>query len=99
MRRRSCKICGFQSRPGAIGTYHVVPLEVTEQARMPESETIELCSDCHQELYTWYKANVTPVAYDPAAKWFMGKSGVDIVKAYRLAFNSFVRYKNEQRRS
>jgi len=94
----TCELCGYRSQLGDIEKHHIVPVEVTEQAGMPQSQTLRLCSNCHREVHKWYSAKVWDMAYDPATKRFRAKSYPEMVKEYQSAFNSFVKYKNEQKK-
>ena len=96
MGSQTCAICASQSRLGALEMHHIVPTEITEQADMPYSETIELCSSCHQELLAWYSTRVTHVTYDPAIKMFKNIPPAEIARAYQAAFETFVKHKREQ---
>ena len=98
MGNKTCQICASQSRLGALETHHIVPTEITEQADMPYSETVELCSICHQELLAWCSTRVTHVTYDPAIKMFKNIPPAEIVKSYQTAFETFVKHKREQGR-
>ena len=99
MERNTCEICGYQSQLGAIEIHHIIPTEVTEEAGMQRSQTVVLCCNCHREVHTWYSAKVTDTAYDTASQRFKDKSSLEIVKAYQHAFDSFAKYKNEQKKS
>ncbi|MBA7702465.1 hypothetical protein ES703_111233 [subsurface metagenome] len=65
---------------------------------MPESATMSLCCNCHYELHAWYRMKVTNMSYDPDIKRFRDKSWDENVGDYEAAFNSFNKYKNEQRK-
>ena len=96
MRKQKCEICGTRIEPGYIERHHIVPTQVTEQAGLPESQTLELCSDCHREVHARYSANVSEMAYDLQTKQFRTKSGVELVKEYHSALNSFIKYKKNE---
>jgi len=49
--RGACKVCGYVSHLGAVAQHHIIPRDVTKQAGMPESATVNLCCNCHFELY------------------------------------------------
>ena len=99
MGKETCEVCGCESELGVTEKHNVVPTEVTKQARIPESKIVRVCPNCHQELNRWYSTRVTDMAYNPAAKQFRAKSGLEMVKEYQSAFNSFVKYKKEQKRA
>ena len=98
MRRETCEICGYLSQLGAIEKHHIIPTAVTEQAGMPESQTVGLCSNCDREVHIWYSGKVTDVAYSPSAKQFRPKSWPEMVKEYQAAFNSFAKFKKQQKK-
>jgi len=97
--RGVCKVCGYVSHLGAVAQHHIIPKDVTQEAKMPESATVNLCCNCHSELYTWYKTKVTDVVYDTETKRFKGKPWEERVKDYEHAFNEFKKYKDEQKKS
>lgn len=96
MRKERCELCGCRIELGSIERHHVVPTMVTEQAGLPESRTLRLCSNCHREAHTWYSAKVSDMAYEPETKRFRAKSWVEMVKEYNSAFNSFTKYKKKR---
>ena len=98
MGRDACEICGYQSQLGAIEKHHIIPIEVTEEAGIQKSQTVDLCCNCHREVHAWYSAKVMDIAYDPASQRFKDKSSLETVKAFQAAFNSFSKYKNEQKK-
>jgi hypothetical protein len=77
--------------------HHIVPREVTDEAGMPQSQTVRLCNDCHEEVHAWYTARVHHTEYDQDTRRFRTKSYLEMVSEYQLAFNAFVNYKNTQR--
>ena len=95
MERESCEVCGYRSQLGAIEKHHILPTEVTEEAGVPASQTLRLCSNCHREVHTWYSIKVMNMVYDSAAKQIRDRSSLEMVKEYQAAFNSFVKHKNE----
>jgi hypothetical protein len=97
--RGACKVCGYVSHLGAVAQHHIIPKDVTKQAGMPESATVNLCCNCHFELYTWYRTKVTDMVYDPETKRFRDKPWDEKVKDYESAFNEFRKYKHEQKKS
>ena len=98
MREETCEICGYQSQLGAIEKHHIVPTSVTEQSGIPLSQAVRLCCNCHREVHTWYSMKGRDMAYDPKAKQFLAKSGLEMVKEYQSVFSSFVKYKKEPKR-
>ena len=96
MKKYRCEFCACLVEPGVIERHHVVPIMVTEQAGLPESQTLRLCSHCHREVHAWYSAKVSEMAYDLQTKQFRTKSGIEMVKEYDSAFNSFMKYKKKQ---
>ena len=97
MGKETCEFCGCRSELGTIEKHHIVPTKVTEQAGVPESATIGLCSNCHREVHTWYSENVFDMAYNPEIKRFRQKSPVEMVKEYEAAYRVFAAYKKAQR--
>ena len=98
-REETCAVCGYVSNLGAVAQYHLIPKSVTREADVPESETMNLCCNCHHELQAWYGMKVSDVAYDPDTKRFRDKSWDEIAKDYESAFSSFKKYKSEQKRA
>ena len=92
MGKDTCELCGRESERGTVKKHHIVPIDITRQASMPESKTVRLCPDCHHEIQTWYATRVTAVTYDLGIKQFKDKSWSELVKEYHFAFNSFVSY-------
>ena len=98
MRGETCELCGYQSQLVAMEKHHIVPTDITEHSGMPASQAVRLCCNCHREVHTWYPMKVRDMAYDSRAKQFRPKSGLEMVKEYQTAFNSFVKYKKEPKR-
>ena len=98
MGRESCELCGYRGEPRLIEKRHVVPIEVTERAGVPESRIITLCPNCHRELNKWYSIKVADVGYDTKTNKFRAKSPPEMVREYEFAFNIFVKYKREQKK-
>ena len=96
MRKENCEICGRRIELGTIERHHVVPTEVTEQAGLPESETLRSCSNCYQEVCAWYSAKVSGVVYDTGSQRFERKSQLEMIKEYESAFNNFMKYKKKR---
>lgn len=97
MRQETCEVCGYTSHLGVIERCHIVPLQLTEKAGVPESETLKLCCNCNRELDAWYAMTVADMAYDTKTKRFTAKSPSEIVKEHHSALDSFMKYKKEQR--
>ena len=91
-----CEICGCRSQLGATEKHHTIPLEVTEEAGMPESQTLRMCLNCRLELDKWYSAEVAKMVYDTKMQRFRYKTSVEMVQEYQSAFNSFVNYKKRR---
>ena len=98
MGKETCELCGYESEVGSIEKHHVVPREVMEQAGLPESRVVRLCCNCHRELHRWYSTKVADVNYDSETKRFRAQSWLEMVKEYQPAFDSFVKYKEEQKK-
>lgn len=94
----ACEVCGYVSHLGAVAKHHLIPKNVTEEAGIPKSGTVNLCCNCHFELHAWYRMKVTDTVYDPGAKRFTDKSWDEKVKEYKSVFRAFKQYKQEQRR-
>jgi len=98
MGEESCELCAYRSQLGAVEKHHVVPKMVTEQTGMLETQSLKLCCNCHHEVHIWYSAKVTNMTYDAETKRFRPKSPTEMVKEYQSAFDSFVKYKKEQKK-
>ena len=96
MAKVTCKVCSNVVDPETISEHHIVPREVTDEAGIPESQTMRLCADCHREVHTWYTARVRHTEYDSDAKRFRNKSDLEMVGEYQSAFSAFVHYKGIQ---
>ena len=97
MGKETCELCGYRIEPGAVEKHHTVPTKITEQAGMPESISVILCSKCHREVHTWYSENVFDMTYDSQTKRFKQKSMVEMVKEYEAAYRVFAAYKKVKR--
>ncbi len=93
MRKGACDLCGCEIEPETVVIHSVVPLEVTAQARMSDSRTVNLCANCHDEVEAWYLKRVSSATYDWGSKRFIPKSPADMVKEYEAAYIAFVKYK------
>ncbi len=97
MEKNTCQVCRYQSQLGAIEEHHIIPTQVTERAGVPPSQTLRLCCNCHREVHDWCLTKVSGVTYDSKAKAFRDRSWLEMVKEYQSVFNSFAKYKKEQR--
>jgi len=95
--RQTCQVCGRRRTPATMKQHHVVPTEVTEEAGIAESQTLQMCADCHQEAHHWYQTKVARTTYDPGTKRFRPRTGLELVREYHATFSSFLNYKAEQR--
>jgi hypothetical protein len=89
----SCDICGKSITLGTAHIRLIVPIEITKQARLPDSRNIALCSQCDSELSSWYAKNVSNIVYDPETKRFERKSPVKIVREYVISYQAFANYR------
>jgi len=92
--KETCKVCNSVVDPDTMEKHHIVPRDVTDEAGIPESQTVRLCTDCHEEVHTWYTARVRHTEYDPDTKRFRTKSSLEMVREYQAAFSAFVNYKS-----
>ena len=92
---KACDTCGRKIDLGWAEKHHIIPIEVTQQAGLPESRIATLCHDCHHELHSWYSVKVAPMAYNTKAKRFETKSWLGLSKEYESTFNSCIRPKRE----
>ena len=99
MRKETCHICRHVPRPIAIEPHHIIPTQVTEQAEIPESITVNLCHNCHREVHTWYSMKVLDTTYDLATKRFKTKPWNERAKDYESAFKNFKKYKKPLRQT
>jgi DNA-directed RNA polymerase subunit M/transcription elongation factor TFIIS len=97
--KETCKICNNVVDPDTVEKHHIVPRDVTDEAGIPESQTLRLCAECHEEVHTWYTARVRHTEYDPDARRFRNKSYLEMVGEYQSAFTAFVNYKGSQQHS
>ena len=98
MGKELCEVCECEGETGVAEKHHIIPIEVTQQAGMPESQTLELCGNCHRELHRWYSTKVADMTYDASIKRFRVKSYGEMVQEYHSVFDSFVKYKKEQKK-
>ena len=95
MSKDSCEVCG-NTEPGLNRRCYIVPEEIAEQADIGRSNAVRLCSKCQNELDNWYSAHIAEMTYDTAAKQFIPKSALQLVKEYQTAYQWFVRSKKER---
>jgi 5-methylcytosine-specific restriction endonuclease McrA len=95
--KETCKVCNSVVDAGTLEKHHIVPRDVTDEAGIPESQTVRLCADCHEEVHAWYTARVRHTEYDADSKRFRTKSSLEMVREYQAAFSAFVNYKGTQR--
>ena len=93
MRKDACDLCGREIEPESIVIHNIIPHEFTEQSPMPDSRTVNLCANCHNEVEAWYLKRVSSVSYDWRSKRFRPKSPTEMVKEYETAYIAFVKYK------
>lgn len=79
-----------------MAQHHIVPVEVTAEAGIPESQTFRLCTNCRQEVHSWYRTKVAQTTYDADTRRFRPRSGLELVREYHSAFSSFLNYKTDQ---
>jgi len=94
-----CELCGCVTEPGTAQTLHIIPIEVTKKARMPDSATVVLCSNCYTEIGAWYAKKVSTLVYKPATQRFERKSSVEMVREYENIYKAFFDYRKRQRES
>ena len=66
-REETCELCGHTSILGDVENCPIVPDGITQAARVPKSQTIRLCRNCHRELDAWFSSKVAKMVYDSAA--------------------------------
>ena len=91
-----CELCGDTGQLRGIETHHIVPQELTSPAGMPDSATVRLCPNCHQEVHTWYSKKIFDQAYNTMNQRFERKPLVEMVKEYEAAYKVFAEYKKGQ---
>ena len=91
-----CELCGNRVQRRAIETHHIIPQELTSPAGIPDSATVRLCPDCHQEVHTWYSKKVFNQTYNTMNQCFKPKPPAKIVKEYELTYKAFAEYKRGQ---
>jgi len=95
---KACQVCGYSGTPGGMELHHIVPVEVSEQAGIPESQTFWLCPSCHREVHSWYNSKVARSTYDLKDKRFRPMSSLELVREYTATFSSFLNYKGNNPR-
>jgi 5-methylcytosine-specific restriction endonuclease McrA len=94
--RELCKVCNKTVDSDDMEEHHIVPRDITDEAGIPESQTVRLCTECHQEVHNWYTARVRHTEYDPDTRRFRSKSYLEMVSEYQAAFSAFVNYKGSR---
>ncbi len=97
MTKVTCQVCEYRRNSEQMETHHIVPTEVSEEGGIAESQTIELCDECHRDAHSWYRGRVPRSKYDEGTKRFIAKSALEMVGEYQTAFDSFVAFKAAQR--
>jgi 5-methylcytosine-specific restriction endonuclease McrA len=90
---KTCQVCRNRVDPEDIKVHHIVPKNLTDEAGIPESQTIQLCTDCHQEVHAWYTARVRSTEYDDNIRRFRHKSSLEMISEYQKVFSDFIKYK------
>ena len=93
MANEKCQVCKNRVEPEDMEKHHIVPKNQTDDAGIPESQTILMCANCHQEVHSWYTARVRHTEYDSDARRFRTKSSLEMVSEYQTVFSDFVKYK------
>jgi len=90
---KKCQVCENRVDPEDVEKHHIVPKNLTDDAGIPESQTIQLCANCHQEVHAWYTARVRHTEYDAGTRRFRTKSYLEMVNEYQTVFSDFMKYK------
>ena len=93
MAKETCQVCKNRVDPEDLEEHHIVPKNLTDEGGIPESQTIRLCTNCHEEVHNWYTARVRHTEYDDNARRFRSKSSLEMVSEYQTVFSDFVKYK------
>jgi len=91
-----CELCGDIGQLWAIETHHIVPVELTSTAGMPDSATVRLCPNCHREVHNWYTKRVFNLSYNTMNQRFEPKPLVELIKEYKAAYRVFTQYKKRR---
>ena len=97
MSKVTCQVCGYRRNSEQMETHHIVPTEVSEEGGIAESQTVELCDECHRDAHSWYRGRVPRSRYDEDTKRFIAKSALEMVREYQTAFDSYVAFKTAKR--
>ena len=97
MGEKTCDICGNAVNSEDVVIHRMIPEEVARQAGIYDFRIAVLCSNCSNEVQTWYKKRVYGVSYDNSTKKFLPRSPADIVKEYEAIYRAFAAYKNKRR--
>ena len=97
MAKDKCEVCGQKGSIGFTRPHEIVPRDVTIQAELPPSETIELCNGCLLELQDWNERMVSTLGYDEETKSFEHQSPLEMGREYKSAYDTFKRYKSAKK--
>lgn len=97
MAKVTCQVCGQRRNSEQMETHHIVPTEVSEEGGTAESQSVELCGECHRDAHSWYRGRIAHTTYDEDTKHFNAKSPLEMVREYQTAFDSFAAFKAGQR--
>ena len=97
MREKTCDICGHLVNPEDVVIHRIIPAEVARQAGIFNFRTATLCTDCSNEVQTWYEKRVYSMNYKDGVKRFMLRSPAQMVKEYEAAYRAFIEYKTRRR--
>jgi hypothetical protein len=96
MREKTCDICGHVVNPEDVVIHRIIPEEVAKQAGIFDFRTAILCTDCSNEVQTWYGKRVYSMNYKDGAKRFMLRSPAQMAKEYEAAYRAFIEYKKRR---
>lgn len=97
MREKTCDICGHVVNPEDVVIHRIIPDEVARQAGIFDFRTATLCTDCSNEVQTWYGKRVSSMSYKDGAKRFILRSPTQMVEEYEATYRAFVEYKKRRR--
>ncbi len=92
MREKTCDICGHVVNPEDVVIHRIIPEEVARQAGIFDFRTATLCTDCSNEVQTWYGKRVSSMSYKDGAKRFILRSPTQMVEEYEATYRAFVAY-------
>jgi hypothetical protein len=93
-----CKACGYKGEAGGIIAQRIIPEGIAPENGTSDSGTVELCTNCRNELYIWYSRKVSSLTYDSGMRRFRERLPVEMSKEYEAAFMAFAEYKKRQRK-